>query len=193
MPRGVYERMEKGRMRGHKENCQCCICKAIRGEHNPETTKKLIAGGLKYLKRIKGKTYEEIYGGKENIPKDVGIQPKLPIASKETLEDLYLHQKLTKEQISERLDCSYYLVCVWLENYGIPERSRSEVRKLIWQDEKHVRKRMAIADKVSDALKKGWEKRREREVEKGNMYYCYGCRCYHYRSSRIGVWHRGVK
>lgn len=153
-------------------------------------TERLIAGGLERLKSIKGKTYEEIYGEKENIPKGLGLQPKPPIASKEELEELYLRQKLTKEQISERLGCSYYLVGVWLGNYGIPERSRSEVSKLIWQDEKHLRKRIANADKFSESCKRGWKKRRVRELANREMFYCTSCKQYHYNGSRIGKWHR---
>lgn len=46
--------------------------------------------------------------------------------NKETLEKLYVEQRLSTTEIAEKLDCGSSTISVWLDKHGIDSRSRVE-------------------------------------------------------------------
>jgi len=68
---------------------------------------------------------------RDDIP---GHDMEQPWKDEELLRELYLEEGLSMEQIRKGWDCSATTVSNWLDEHGIPKRSRSEAQKLAWGD-----------------------------------------------------------
>lgn len=77
---------------------------------------------------------------------------------KEDLKNLYVEQKLTTIKIGKRLGCDPKTVTYWMDKFGIPRRTRSEILKM-----DNPAKRPEIREKMSEKAKLRGQKSEERK------------------------------
>lgn len=76
----------------------------------------------------------------------------------ETLRELYVERKLTTIEIGKRLSCDPKTVTYWMDKFGIPRRTPSEIFKM-----NNPAKRPDVKEKMCLAARERWKKPEEHE------------------------------
>lgn len=70
--------------------------------------------------------------------------------SKEELEKFY--EKLSIKEISEILNVSYWKIYYWMNKYNIPQRSESDIKKLLYKNKRRIPLRNARKVGIDDSI-----------------------------------------
>lgn len=103
-----------------------------------ETLRSLYVGEGKSISQVADEldtSYSTVYRWMErhNIPKRQATQDTNgPWRDKETLEELYIEQRLTIPEVAEELECGKTTIHRWLKNHGIGRRNSGGRRERAW-------------------------------------------------------------